>query len=112
MTSRPNHDFEKLKDPVKGNLVRPEDANYDEARKVRNAMIDRRPAVIVQCAADDVTPAIGFSREYSLPIAIRGARHMIAELSACDDGLIVDFSNMKRVRVVGVDAPQGTPKTA
>ena len=85
MTSRPNHGFERLKDSVKGNLVRPEDANSSGARKVRNAMIDLRPAVIVQCAtADDVTPAIGFSREDSLPIAIRGARHIIAELSACD----------------------------
>lgn len=67
-----------------------------------NAMIDRRPAVIVRCAgADDVPPAIAFARRSKLEISIRGAGHNIAGNALCDDGLTVDFSNMK---TVGVDA--------
>jgi FAD/FMN-containing dehydrogenase len=71
--------IEKLKSKVKGNVILPDDSIYNEARKVWNAMIDRRPAVIVQCAdAGDVPQAIFFARENGLEISIRGAGHNIA----------------------------------
>ena len=63
-------------------------------------MIDRRPALIVQCAdADDVPPAIALARRNKLEISIRGAGHNIAGNALCNDGLTIDFSKMKNVRV-------------
>lgn len=91
---------ETLKANVKGNVVLPGDSTYDEARRIWNAMIDRRPAVIVQCAdADDVPLAIGFARDNGLEISIHGGGHNIAGYSVCDDGVMIDFSQMKHVRV-------------
>ncbi|MGH7827286.1 MAG: FAD-binding oxidoreductase [Candidatus Binatia bacterium] len=92
--------IEMLKSKVKGQVVLPDDRSYDEAREVWNAMIDRRPAVIVQCAdAADVPHAIAFARERGLDISIRGAGHNIAGNAVCDDGVMIDFSTMKNVRV-------------
>lgn len=100
MTSRLNQNIEKLKRAVKGNIVRPQDARYDKASRACNAMIDRLPAVILQCAnADDVPHAIGFARENRLEIAIRGGGHNIAGYAVCDNGITIDLSNMKNVRV-------------
>jgi FAD/FMN-containing dehydrogenase len=100
MTSRLNQDIQKLKRAVKGTIVRAEDAGYDKARQPWNAMIDRRPTVIVQCAgADDVPHAIRFARENRLDIAIRGGGHNIAGYAVCDNGITIDLFNMKNVRV-------------
>jgi FAD/FMN-containing dehydrogenase len=89
-----------LKSKVKGTVIVPGDRAYEDARRVWNAMIDRRPAVIVRCAeATDVSPAIAFARENDLDIAVRGGGHHIAGLSVCDDGLMIDFSGMKKVQV-------------
>jgi FAD/FMN-containing dehydrogenase len=100
MTKMTNEIIEKLRNKVKGRIILPGDPNYDEVRKIWNAMIDRRPAVIVQCVdADDVPPAISFAREHGLEISIRGAGHNIAGNALCDNGLMIDFSNMKNVRV-------------
>ena len=100
MTSRLNQNIQKLKGAVKGTVVRPEDDSYDKARQVWNAMIDRRPAVIVQCAdARDVGHAIRFAGENGLDIAVRGGGHNIAGYAVCDKGLTIDLSNMKNVRV-------------
>ncbi|MBZ0173213.1 MAG: FAD-binding oxidoreductase, partial [Phycisphaerales bacterium] len=85
---------------VKGNVVSPSDANYDEVRAIWNAMIDKRPAVIVRCStADDIPEAIDFARHHGLEISIRGAGHNIAGNSLCDGGLVIDLSNMRNVRV-------------
>jgi FAD/FMN-containing dehydrogenase len=95
-----NHSIDNLKGRVKGRLILPGDPGYDEARQIWNAMIDRRPAVIVQCAAAaDVPPAISFARDHGLEISIRGAGHNIAGNAVCDNGVMIDFSKMRTVRV-------------
>ena len=90
----------ELRGEIQGQVVLPEDANYDEVRSIWNAMIDKRPAVVVQCAAtDDVPAAIRFARQHGLELSIRGAGHNIAGNALCDGGLLVDHSNMKGVTV-------------
>jgi FAD/FMN-containing dehydrogenase len=89
-----------LKDKVKGQIVLPGDPNYNEVREIWNAMIDRRPAVIIQCAeADDVPHAISYARDNGLEISIRGGGHNIAGSALCNNGLMIDFSNMTAVKV-------------
>ncbi len=100
MTIRMMENTETLRSKVKGAVVIPGDAAYEDARRVWNAMIDRRPAVIVQCAdASDVAPAITFARQNNLDISVRGGGHHIAGHSVCESGLVIDFSGMKSVRV-------------
>jgi len=100
MATRFSEKIESLKEGIRGKVVLPGDGGYDEGRRIWNAMIDRRPAVIVQCAAaEDVPPAIAFARENGLEISVRGGGHNIAGYSVCDDGLMIDFSKMKTVRV-------------
>lgn len=90
----------RIKGTIKGRVLTPDDANYDEARQIWNAMINRRPAVIVQPAdAGDVGPAIQFSRANALEISVRGAGHNIAGNAVCNGGMMIDFSNMRNVRV-------------
>src|SRR5215510_8702092 len=92
--------IENLKSKVKGQIVLPSDSSYDEVRQIWNAMIERRPALILRCAeAGDVPQAISFARENGLEISIRGAGHNIAGNALCDHGLMIDFSTMKNVRV-------------
>jgi len=100
MKIQSNEKIETLKNKVKGQIVLPDDPNYNEVREIWNAMIDRRPAVIVQCAeADDVLHAISYARENDLEISIRGGGHNIAGSALCDNGVLIDFSNMTTVRV-------------
>lgn len=89
-----------LKAKIKGEVVLPGDAQFDEVRKIWNAMIDRRPAIIVRCAdAADVQTAISFARQQGMEIAIRGAGHNIAGNAVCDGGMMIDLSTLKKVRV-------------
>ena len=91
---------EKLKSKLKGRIVLPGDAGYDEVRKIWNAMIDRRPAVIVQCAqAGDVSHALAFARWNGHEISIRGAGHNIAGNAVCEGGMMIDLSTMTNVSV-------------
>ncbi|XGV96125.1 MAG: FAD-binding oxidoreductase [Leptolyngbya sp. BL-A-14] len=100
MTTLPNETIERLKTAVKGPVVLPDDPNYDEVRKIWNAMIDRRPSIIVQCVkADDVSQAIAFARENKLELSIRGAGHNIAGNAVCDHGVMIDLSTMTNVRI-------------
>lgn len=100
MTKLPNEAIEKLRSQVGGRVVVSVDPDYDKVRSLWNAMIDRKPEVIVQCSsADDVAPAISFARAHGLELSVRGAGHNIAGNALCDDGLAIDFSTMKRVRV-------------
>ena len=85
---------------LRGALIRPDNALYDESRKVYNAMIDKRPALIAQCAdVADVIQAVNFARENGLTLAVRGGGHNGGGLGTCDDGLVIDLSRMNGVRV-------------
>jgi FAD/FMN-containing dehydrogenase len=89
-----------LKSKITGRIILPTDPSYDEVRQIWNAMIERRPALIVRCAeASDVAHAISFARESGLEISIRGGGHNIAGSSLCDNGIMIDFSTMRKVRV-------------
>jgi FAD/FMN-containing dehydrogenase len=94
------HAIDELRGVLKGGVVLPQDSSYDEVRAIWNAMIDRRPAVIVQCKeTDDVAHALAFAGANALELSIRGAGHNIAGNAICDDGIMIDLSTMKNVRV-------------
>jgi FAD/FMN-containing dehydrogenase len=89
---------EDLRETLRGILIRPTDADYDEARGVWNGMINRHPALIVQCSGTaDVIVAVNFAREYDLEIAVRGGGHNVAGTAVCDDGIVIDLSAMRAV---------------
>ena len=84
----------------RGDLFTPDDPRYEEARRVWNAMIDRRPALIARPrGAADVIECVQFAKQLQLPLAIRGGGHNIAGRCVCDDGLVIDFADMKGIRV-------------
>ncbi|MDR5866149.1 FAD-binding oxidoreductase [Halomonas koreensis] len=88
------------REPLRGRLFAPEDAGYDEARRVFNGMIDSRPAAIVRCAGvADVMAAVGFAREADLPVAVRGGGHGVTGSAVGEGSLVVDLSAMQSVHV-------------
>src|SRR5438128_1007390 len=92
--------IQQFQGSLRGELIGPGDASYDDARKVYNAMIDRRPALIARCAGvADVITAVNFARENRLLVAVRSGGHNAAGLGVCDGGLVIDLSRMKGVRV-------------
>ncbi|MBT2450199.1 FAD-binding oxidoreductase [Streptomyces sp. ISL-43] len=92
--------IEQLRERVRGVVTTPDDDAYDEARKVYNAMIDRRPAVVVRCVnAGDVMAAVDFARENELDLAVRGGGHSVPGFGTCDGGVVADLSGMRGVRV-------------
>src|ERR1700726_1009510 len=91
---------QKLADSLRGPLLGPGEGSYDEARKVWNGMIDRRPALIARCAGvADVIAAVRFARTHELLLAVRGGGHNITGNAVCEGGLMIDLSPMKSVRV-------------
>jgi len=83
-----------------GQLLQPNDPGYDEARKVHNGLIDRRPALIARCSGvADVVEAVNLARKLNLEVAIRGGGHNVAGRATIDDGLMIDLAPMKAVRV-------------
>jgi FAD/FMN-containing dehydrogenase len=90
----------ELQRSLTGRVIRPIDAEYDRARRGFNALIDRRPAVIVRCiGADDVAIALGFAQGHGLEVAVRGGGHNPAGHCVCDGGLVIDLSQMRKVDV-------------
>ncbi|MDQ1485707.1 MAG: hypothetical protein QOJ62_1400, partial [Actinomycetota bacterium] len=91
---------DQLRESVQGQVVTPADSAYDEARKVYNAMIDRRPAVVVRASnVDDVVAAVRYARENSLDVAVRGGAHSVPGFGTCDGGVVIDLSGMRNVTV-------------
>lgn len=85
---------------LRGTLVTPDSADYDTSRTIWNAMIDKRPGMIVRCAGTaDVLHAVKFARAHDLLVAVKGAGHNIAGNAICNGGLVIDLSHMKSVRV-------------
>ncbi|MGN6490059.1 MAG: FAD-binding oxidoreductase [Devosia sp.] len=93
-------DIDTLAGQLRGPVIRAGDADYDAARKLYNAMIDKRPMMIARCAdVGDVIACVNFARDNKLPLAIRGGGHNGPGLGSVDDGLVIDLSGMRGVRV-------------
>jgi FAD/FMN-containing dehydrogenase len=89
-----------LKQDIRGQLLAPGDAGYDEARKIWNGMVDKHPALIARCTGiADVIHCVNFARANNLVLAVRGGGHNLSGNAVCDGGLVVDLSRMKSVRV-------------
>src|SRR6516165_6865991 len=92
--------IDSLKASFRGQLIEPSDPAYDGARKVYNAMIDRRPRVIARCAdVGDVMAALRWGRENNLLVAVRGGGHNAGGLGVVDDGLVIDLTPIRYTRV-------------
>jgi len=92
--------LELLKGSFKGRIILPGDEAYESARKIWNATIDRHPAIIARCATtSDVVLAVKFAKDNGLVLAVRGGGHNIAGNAMCDDGIVIDLSQMKAASV-------------
>jgi FAD/FMN-containing dehydrogenase len=91
---------EGLRGAVRGDVITPSDEEYEQARLVFNAMIDRRPAFVVRCAGtEDVVAAVNFARENELDVAVRGGSHSVPGFGTADDAVVIDLSGMRDVQV-------------
>ena len=90
----------KFESSLRGELIQPGHPNYDPARALFNAMIDKHPALIVRCKeVTDVRRAVEFARSHNLVVAVRGGGHNVAGKALCDHGMVIDLSPMKGIRV-------------
>ena len=95
-----SHTIVALTQAVRGRVITPSDADYDDARAVHNGMHDRRPRAIVQCRdAADVMLAVAAARDGGLDLAVRGGGHSVPGFGTVNDGLVIDLSRMRYVRV-------------
>ncbi len=95
-----NEHIRKLRGALHGEVILPEDAGYESARRIWNGAIDRHPALVVRCVdAYDVQRALEFGRQTNLDIAVRGGGHSFPGYSTCDAGLVIDLSSMKAIAV-------------
>jgi FAD/FMN-containing dehydrogenase len=93
-------DIRGLREALGGQVLEPDETEYDEARRVWNATVDRRPALVVRCAdVADVQQALGFAVRHHLTVAVRGGGHSVAGFSTCDDGVLIDLGLMRNVSV-------------
>jgi FAD/FMN-containing dehydrogenase len=100
MANSSNGADEELQPKLRGKLIKPADADYDAARKVYNAMIDRRPRFIARCVdVADVIACVNFARENKILLSVRSGGHNAGGLGVCDDGLVIDLSGIKYTRV-------------
>jgi FAD/FMN-containing dehydrogenase len=92
--------IEHFKSGVSGSVLRPVDDGYEGARRIWNAMVDKRPALIARCrAVSDIVSSVHFARDHALPLSVRGGGHNVAGNAVCDDGLMIDLSLMRGIRV-------------
>lgn len=92
--------IDELREQVRGDVITPDDGAYDEARRVNNAMIDKRPQVVVRIRdAGDVKSTVDFAREHELDLSVRGGGHSVPGFGTCDDGVVIDLSLTRGVRV-------------
>src|SRR6266545_6985624 len=92
--------LDTLRQQVRGEVIGAEDQGYEEARRVYNATIDRRPDVVLRAVnAGDVMAAVNFARESRLNVAVRGGGHSVPGFGTCDGGVVVDLGGMRGVRV-------------
>jgi hypothetical protein len=92
--------IEALTETVRGRVITRSDSDYDEARAVNNAMHDRKPRAVIQCVdSADVMAAVAAGRDAGLDVAIRGGGHSVPGFGTVEDGLVIDLSKMKNVRV-------------
>src|SRR5262245_65155316 len=92
--------IEVLTETVRGRVITRSDPDHDEARAVYNAMHDRKPRAVIQCVdSADVMVAVAAGRDAGLDVAIRGGGHSVPGFGTVDDGLVIDLSKMKHVRV-------------
>lgn len=97
-----------IREKLAGRVLTPADEAYNEVRKVWNGMVDRKPALIIQCqSAADVIIGVNTAKQFNLPLAIRGGGHNVTGNAVCDDGVMIDLSPMKKVQV---DPEQMTAK--
>jgi FAD/FMN-containing dehydrogenase len=90
----------ELSGTFSGQLLRPADAGYDEARRVHNGLVDKRPALIARCrGVADVVDAVNLTRKLGLEVAVRGGGHNVAGRATIDGGLVIDLSPMKGIHV-------------
>ena len=93
-------EIEKLRERARGQVITPADADYEQARRVYNAMIDKRPAVVVRAAdVGDVMAGVDYARENRLDLAVRGGSHSVPGFGTCDGGVVIDLGRMRGVRV-------------
>jgi FAD binding domain/Berberine and berberine like len=91
---------DELRSRFRGPIITPQDDGYDAAASVWNASVRRRPALVARCTGSaDVVSAVEFARRHELPLAVRGGAHNIAGNATCDDGLVIDLSMLRSVRV-------------
>jgi len=99
------HEFDEtavgaLRERFRGEVILPGEQGYDDARAIWNGMFDRRPAIITRCVGtSDVIEAVDFARENGLLVSVKGGGHNSAGNAVCDDGIMIDLSLMRRVRV-------------
>src|SRR5881628_1562903 len=92
--------IDELRRSFTGDIITPDAAGYDDARRVWNAMFDRRPALVVRpVTVEDVVAAVRFGRERDLEIAVRGGGHSAVGHSTTDGGLVIDLGRMNQVSV-------------
>jgi len=85
---------------LRGDILEPRDAQYDDSRKIWNGMIDKRPALIVRCAGvSDVLQCVRFARSHQVPVAVRGGGHNVAGYAMCNGGMVIDLARMRSVQV-------------
>src|SRR5258705_1485527 len=99
MTAEP-HPSDALRAQIAGSVLSPSDPEYENARRIHNGLIDRRPALVARChGTADVQAAVRFARARGLEIAVRGGGHNVAGNAVCDGGLMIDLSAMRGVHV-------------